>query len=67
MKSIRDLVRQGLRPRAALTQALVTQGKAETELRKPQANLLQSRRDLAVLLAAPPEQADGLAPERADP
>ena len=62
VKSIRDLVRQGLRPRAALTQALVTQGKAETELRKARANLLQSRRDLAVLLAAPPEQADGLAP-----
>jgi outer membrane protein, heavy metal efflux system len=62
VKSIRDLVRQGLQPRAELTQALVTQGRAETELRKAQANLLQSRRDLAVLLAAPPEQADNLAP-----
>lgn len=60
-KAIRGLVPQ-LHPRAGLTLALVNQGKAETALRKAEANLLQSRRDLAVLLAAPPEQADGLTP-----
>ncbi|MGH7222744.1 MAG: TolC family protein [Gemmataceae bacterium] len=62
VKSIRDLVRPGSRPRAELTQALVNQGRAETVQRKAEANLLQSRRDLGVLLAAPPEQADGLTP-----
>jgi cobalt-zinc-cadmium efflux system outer membrane protein len=49
-------------PRAELTQALVTQGRIETALRKAEANLVQSRRDLAVLLAVPPKQADDLTP-----
>jgi outer membrane protein, heavy metal efflux system len=62
VKSIRDLVEQGLQPRAGLTQALVNQGKAENALHKAQANLFQSRRDLAVLLAAPPDHSDSLTP-----
>lgn len=62
VETIRPLVREGLRPRMELTQALVNQGRAETDLRKAKAQLLQSRRDLALLLSVPPEQADDLTP-----
>lgn len=62
VKSVRDLVRQGLQPRAELTQALVNLGRTENAARKAEAHLLRSRRDLAVLLAAPPEQADKVTP-----
>ncbi|HTU17290.1 MAG TPA: TolC family protein [Gemmataceae bacterium] len=61
VKAIRDLVPK-LQPRAELTQALVNQGKAETALRKEEANLIETRRDLAALLAIPPEDADNLTP-----
>jgi cobalt-zinc-cadmium efflux system outer membrane protein len=60
VKSVRDLVRQGLQPRAELTRAQVTLGRAESSLRRAEANLLQSRRHLAVLLVVPPDQADCL-------
>ncbi len=60
VKVARGLVRPGLQPRADLTQALVNQSRAETALRRSEASLLQWRRDLAVLLAAPVEQADTL-------
>ncbi len=61
VKMARGLVRPGLQPRADLTQALVNQHRAENALRSSEAGLLQMRRDLAVLLAAPVEQADTLA------
>lgn len=60
VKMIRDLVRQGLRPRSELTQAQVNLSRIDTTLRKEEASLLQIRRELAMLLAAPVEQADGL-------
>ncbi len=63
VKTIRDLVRQGgVRPRSDLTQATVNRGKAETALKRAEAALLQSRRDLAALLAIPAAQADALTP-----
>ena len=61
VKTLRDLVRRGgVRPRSDLTQATVNQGKAETALKRAEATLLQSRRDLATLLVVPPERADTL-------
>ena len=61
VKTARDLVRQGgLRPRSELTQAQVNRSKAEAALRRAESNLLQFRRDLAVLLAVPAEQTDAL-------
>jgi cobalt-zinc-cadmium efflux system outer membrane protein len=62
VQTARALVEQQLRPRAYLVQAQVEESRGEIALRKAQGGLVQLRRDLALLLAAPPEQAEALLP-----
>jgi cobalt-zinc-cadmium efflux system outer membrane protein len=62
VKTIRVLVEQQQRPRTALIQVEVEQSRAEIARGKAQAGLQQAQRDLALLLAAPIEQADALLP-----
>jgi cobalt-zinc-cadmium efflux system outer membrane protein len=62
VQKARVLVEQELRPRAHLVQAQVEQSRGEIALRKARGGLVQARRDLALLLAVPAEQAEALVP-----
>lgn len=55
-----NLVHQGLRAQPELTKTLVQRAKAQDALQRTQAVLLKARHNLAVLLALPLDQADGL-------
>jgi cobalt-zinc-cadmium efflux system outer membrane protein len=54
----KDLASRGLRPSSEVTEASLRRASAETALREAETTLLQARRQIAVLLAVPPAQAD---------
>lgn len=57
LKTTRELVRQGQRPQADLTAVLMQQSSARDALQRMETALANARRNLATLLAVPPEQA----------
>src|SRR5262249_13519430 len=60
LKLTRDLVARGVRPRTELDRAVIQHANAEVALRRAEAALAQAKRNLATLLAIPPQQADCL-------
>lgn len=61
VETTRGLAERGLRSPAEVTEATMRRANAEIALREAETTLLQARRELALLLALPAEQADGLA------
>lgn len=60
VKTTRELAQKGLQPRTDIDRALIQQQSAEVALQGAEATLAQAKRNLATLLAVPPEQADCL-------
>lgn len=60
VQTTRDLVQKGLQPRTDVDRAQIQQQSAEVALQGAEATLAQAKRNLATLLAVPPEQADCL-------
>jgi cobalt-zinc-cadmium efflux system outer membrane protein len=59
-EKVGDLASRGLRPQDDVTEAMLQRANAEIAVRQTEASLIQARRELAVLLALPVEQADGI-------
>lgn len=60
VETVRLLAGHGAPPASETAEAAMQRGNTEIALRQAEANLLQTRRDLALLLAIPSEQADNL-------
>lgn len=60
VEEVRELVRQGKRPEIEVSRLQIQKFNAETAVRSAETMLVQAKREVAALLAAPPEQADAL-------
>ncbi len=60
VKTTRNLVEKGVQPKTELDRALIQQYNAEVALHTDEVALAQAKRNLATLLAIPPQQADCL-------
>lgn len=60
VESVRALADRGVLPPTDVTEAAVRRGNTAIALREAEANLLEARRELALLLAVPAEQADAV-------
>jgi cobalt-zinc-cadmium efflux system outer membrane protein len=60
VENVRELVRQGKRPEIEISRLLIQKFNAEASARSAETMLVQAKREVAALLALPPEQADSL-------